>query len=40
MDDIKNIVESLLFVAEEPLTIERLDKNHFRRADRTTPSGA
>ncbi len=26
MDDIKNIVESLLFVAEEPLTIERLTK--------------
>lgn len=24
MDDLKNIVESLLFVAEEPLTIERL----------------
>jgi len=26
MDDTKNIVESLLFVAEEPLTIERLTK--------------
>jgi segregation and condensation protein B len=26
MDDTKNIVESLLFVAEEPLTIERLAK--------------
>jgi segregation and condensation protein B len=26
MDNIKNIVESLLFVAEEPLTIERLTK--------------
>ncbi len=26
MDDIKNIVESLLFVAEEPLTIDRLKK--------------
>jgi segregation and condensation protein B len=26
MDDIKNIIESLLFVAEEPLTIERLAK--------------
>jgi segregation and condensation protein B len=26
MDEIKNIVESLLFVAEEPLTIERLTK--------------
>ena len=26
MGDIKNIVESLLFVAEEPLTIERLSK--------------
>jgi segregation and condensation protein B len=26
MDDIKNIIESLLFVAEEPLTVERLAK--------------
>ena len=26
MDDIKNIIESLLFVAEEPLTIDRLKK--------------
>ncbi len=26
MDDIKNIIESLLFVAEEPLAIERLTK--------------
>ena len=26
MDDIKNIVESLLFVAQEPLTIDRLKK--------------
>ena len=26
MDEIKNIIESLLFVAEEPLTIERLKK--------------
>ncbi len=26
MDDIKNIIESLLFVAEEPLTIERFKK--------------
>jgi len=26
MDEIKNIVESLLFVAEEPLTVERLTK--------------
>jgi segregation and condensation protein B len=26
MDDIKNIVESLLFVADEPLTIDRLKK--------------
>ena len=26
MDDLKNIVESLLFVAEEPLTIDRLKK--------------
>ena len=26
MDDLKNIVESLLFVADEPLTIERLKK--------------
>ena len=26
MDDTKNIIESLLFVAEEPLTIERLTK--------------
>jgi segregation and condensation protein B len=26
MDDIKNIIESLLFVAQEPLTIDRLQK--------------
>ena len=26
MDDIKNIIESLLFVAEEPLTIDRFKK--------------
>jgi segregation and condensation protein B len=26
MDDLKNIVETLLFVAEEPLTVERLTK--------------
>ncbi len=26
MDDIKNIIESLLFVADEPLTIDRLKK--------------
>jgi len=26
MDDIKNIIESLLFVAEEPLTVDRLTK--------------
>ena len=26
MDNIKNIIESLLFVADEPLSIERLKK--------------
>ena len=26
MEDIKNIIESLLFVAEEPLTVDRLKK--------------
>ncbi len=26
MDDLKNIIESLLFVADEPLNVERLKK--------------
>ncbi len=26
MEDIKNIIESLLFVAQEPLTVDRLKK--------------